>query len=401
MARTAGVVDTAARDPISARPRRPYLDNIKVALIAAIIVIHAILGYAGMVVAWTYTEVREVTLAPATEIALFLVAAPFALFLIALLFLVAGLLTPGSRERKGTARFVRDRLMRLGIPFLAYVFVIQPILVYALAHPLGLLPGSLWDEWFGPEHRLDTGPLWFVGVLLVFSLAYAVLYAVVRSAPGRHVARRPGPGDVRPITVRTLALLAAVVAPTSFAVRLLWPYGSESGISDLNFWEWPACLAVFGLGVAAAGQGWLDWVPPELVRRCGVVTAVGVVAVVALLAVAGLQDGIDGLLGGWSLSAAAFAAVDAVLTVFGSVWLLGVAQRHLDRTYSFGPELARAAYGAFILQTAFLLGIAVLLRPLDAPAEVKALLVASGGLVCSFGVAWLLVRFVPGARRIL
>ncbi|MGA8046060.1 MAG: hypothetical protein WCA30_07310, partial [Dermatophilaceae bacterium] len=97
----------------------------------------------------------------------------------------------------------------------------------------------------------------------------------------------------------------------------------------------------------------------------------------------------------------AFAAADAVLTVFGSVWLLGVAQRRLDRTYRLGPELARAAYGAFILQTVFLLGIAVLLRPVDAPAEVKALLVASGGLICSFGVAWLLVRFVPGARRVL
>lgn len=90
-----------------------------------------------------------------------------------------------------------------------------------------------------------------------------------------------------------------------------------------------------------------------------------------------------------------------MLTVFGSVWLLGVAQRRLGRTYRLGPELARAAYGAFILQTAVLLGIAVLLRPVDAPAEVKALLVAAGGLVCSFGMAWRLVRFVPGARRIL
>ncbi|WP_193315209.1 acyltransferase [Nostocoides sp. F2B08] len=291
-------VDTPARDASATVPRRPYLDNIKIALIAAIIVIHAILGYAGMVVAWTYTEVREVTLAPVTEIALFLVAAPFALFLIALLFLVAGLLTTGSRDRKGTGRFARDRLMRLGIPFVVYVFLIQPVLVYALAHPLGLLPGSIWDEWFGPERRLDTGPLWFVGVLLVFSLGYAVLYAVVRSSPGRHTARGSGRGHGRPITARTLALLAAVVAPASFAVRLLWPYGSESGISDLNFWEWPACLAVFGLGVAAAGQGWLDRVPPELVRRCGVVTAVGVAAVVVLLAVAGLRDGIDALLGG-------------------------------------------------------------------------------------------------------
>jgi fucose 4-O-acetylase-like acetyltransferase len=120
----------------------PYLDNLKVVLIAAIIAIHAVLGYASTVEVWTYTEFREVTLAPVTEIVLFVLASPFAFFLIALLFLVAGLLTPSSRERKGTGRFVGDRLLRLGVPFVAYVLVIQPTLTYALEHPLGDAPGS-------------------------------------------------------------------------------------------------------------------------------------------------------------------------------------------------------------------------------------------------------------------
>lgn len=381
--------------------RRPYLDNLKVSLIAAIIVIHGILGYSGMVSAWTYTEVREVTLAPATEIVLFLVAAPFGLFLIALLFLVAGLLTPGSLRRKGAARFARDRLLRLGIPFAAYVFVIQPVLIYVLAHPLGLLPGSIWQEWFGPERRLDTGPLWFVGVLLIFSLGYAGWSALARRSSGRHVAAAPLRPGGREVSVRTLAVVVALVAPASFAIRLIWPYGSESGITDLNFWEWPVCLSVFGLGLVAADQGWLTQVPAELARQCGRVTAVGVGGLTALLVFAGLRDGIDTALGGWSPAAAAFAVVDAVLTVFGSVWLLALVQRRFDRRYRFGPPLARAAYGAFIVQAVFLLGIAVLLRPLTAPAEVKALLVATGAVLGSFGTTWLILRFVPGARRVL
>ena len=39
----------------------------------------------------------------------------------------------------------------------------------------------------GPERRLDTGPLWFVGVLLVFSLGYAGWRAA-------GCARAPAPG---------------------------------------------------------------------------------------------------------------------------------------------------------------------------------------------------------------
>ena len=63
--------------------------------------------------------------------------------------------------------------MRLGIPFAVYVLLIQPDVVYALEHPLGYAPGSYWQEFLGDEGALDTGPLWFVGVLLVYSLAYA------------------------------------------------------------------------------------------------------------------------------------------------------------------------------------------------------------------------------------
>ena len=38
-----------------ASSRRTYLDNLKVVLVAAIIAIHALLGYASIVEAWTYT----------------------------------------------------------------------------------------------------------------------------------------------------------------------------------------------------------------------------------------------------------------------------------------------------------------------------------------------------------
>ena len=76
-----------------------------------------------------------------------------------------------------------------------------------------------------------------------------------------------------------------------------------------------------------------------------------------------------------------------MLTVFGSVWLLAVAQRVLDRRYRWGPVLSRSAYGAFMVQTVFLLGFAMALRPLGLPAEVKALVVAGGGVACSFAAA--------------
>ncbi|KRE29560.1 hypothetical protein ASG80_19150 [Agromyces sp. Soil535] len=114
-----------------ASTRHVYVDNLKVILIALVIVGHAIIGYTEFD-AWSYADVREVTLAPVTAIVLFVLGAPFGLLVIPLLFLVAGLLTPPSVERKGTGRFVGDRLLRLGVPFIVFALLIWPLLEYAL-----------------------------------------------------------------------------------------------------------------------------------------------------------------------------------------------------------------------------------------------------------------------------
>jgi len=374
--------------------RRVYLDNLKVVLIAAIIAIHGVLGYAGIVEVWTYTEAREVTLAPATELAVLVAASPFGLFVIALLFLASGLVTPEPLERKGPGRFARDRLLRLGVPFIAYVLLVQPTLVYAVEHPLGIASGSYWDEFLGDERALDTGPLWFVGVLLIFSLVCAGWAWLRRNHPAGHRAGR--------ITAARLLMIAAVVAPASFLIRLAFPYGGESGFADLNLWEWPACAAAFGLGFVAAGQGWLTAVPDRLYRQSRAVALAMVGALAALLLTVGYLGMVEDMLGGPHWAAVGFTAIESVLTLFGPVWLLGAAQRHLDRPlWCAGPAVRRSSYAAFILQTAVLLGLAVALRPVQLPAEAKALAVATGGVTASFTLAWLLISRIPGVHRVL
>ena len=370
--------------------RRVCLDNLKVLLIAGIIALHGLLGYSDLDV-WPYGLVRETTLAPVTSGIAMAAAGPFAIFLIALLFLVAGLLAPESLARKGAGRFARDRLLRLGVPFLFFVLVLWPALLYALYRPLGHVTGSYWREQL--SNTPDNGPLWFVGVLLLFSLLYA----------GWSAARPPGLGSRQhlAITAGRLGLLALAVALGWFAIRLGIPYGSEAPL-DLNEWQWPECAALFGLGIAASRRGWLDEVPRPLARRAGQV-AVGTALATTAYAASAEPLGIEfvDLLGGWQWEALLFALLEGLLTVFGSVWLLSVAQRRLDRQLPHGRELARCSYGAFIIQGVPVLGLAVALRPVPLPAEVKALVVMVASVVASFALAWLLVTRVRPLARIL
>ena len=79
--------------------------------------------------------------------------------------------------------------------------------------------------------------------------------------------------------------------------------------------------------------------------------------------------------------------------------MLGFAQRRLDRQGRLGVKLGgRSAYAAFLLQGAVPIGLALALRPFDLPGEVKALSVATIGVVASFGLAWPLVTRTPLGR---
>ncbi|KRE29561.1 hypothetical protein ASG80_19155 [Agromyces sp. Soil535] len=126
--------------------------------------------------------------------------------------------------------------------------------------------------------------LWFVGALLVFSLAYGGWVGLRRGRAGR----RP-PGEVH---VGQLLGLAGAVAVATFLLRLVVPFEGDNWFVDVNLWQWPACAALFGLGVVASRKDWLTAVPDRLRRQARAVTltAVGAAALLALV-VAGL--GVD------------------------------------------------------------------------------------------------------------
>jgi hypothetical protein len=318
--------------------------------------------------------------------------------MIALLFLVAGLLTPRSLERKGARRFVLDRLLRLGVPFALFTFLVWPVVTYALYHPFGAAPGSFAEEYLSDAGYFDTGVLWFIGVLLIFSIGYAGFAVLPRPAQW---SRRADPTrPPRPIGMRHLAVLVLATASATFLVRLAFPYGSES-VTDLNLWEWPGCLALFGLGIAASRRGWLTEVPRPLRRGSFVVTLGAGIAAAALMGGAFATGSTDRVFGGGRWEALLFALVEGTLMVFGSVWLLGAAQRHLARPRAWTAPLGRSAYGAFLLQGFVLIALALVLRPVPVPAELKALIVAIGAVAGSFAWAWLLVSRVPWLARIL
>lgn len=96
-------------------------------------------------------------------------------FFMSLMFFVSGLFVYGAIRRHGTAKFVRDRLLRLGLPFAFAVTVLMPIAYYA-SWQLGNRNQGFF-AFYGLLARtgFQVGPPWFVWVLLLFDVVLATL----------------------------------------------------------------------------------------------------------------------------------------------------------------------------------------------------------------------------------
>lgn len=372
--------------------RVAYLDRLKLLLVAIIIAGHGALAYGDLESAWPYQDIQEVQLGEVSNALLAMVVIPAVLFTMGLFFLIAGLSTPGSLARKGPRTFARDRLIRLGVPLLVWTLLLWPGAIW-LSHLAAGDHETFWAELTDDEPVLDTGPMWFVLVLLIYSLVYAGWRAW---GPGR----APDPLHPVPLTAGALVRIAAGISLATALVRLVFPIASPQ-VGQSHLWQQPQFVAMFALGVVAARRAWFAPIPDGIRRGCGL-AALGGIAGWGLIALAVAVTGSDFDVTfdpGLHWPSLAMALIEGPLALGASVWLLGTAQRRLDRPLTpFGRDMARSAYGAFLVQGIVLLALMSALRPLDVPAEVKALAVAGLGVAGSFALAWLLVSRTPAAR---
>ena len=385
--------------PSVRRGRVAYLDNLKVVLVAAIIAAHSLLGYSGFSGAWPYQSVREVRLGAVSQALVAIPVMPAVLFAMGLFFLMWGWSRPDRSRARAPRRFARDRLVRLGVPLAVWTLVVWPGAKW-VAYLAAGESQSFWWRFMHSKPFLDPGPMWFVEVLLIYSLGYAAWRQWRRRHANPFAPRaRPAADGGPPRQGRALVLLAVGISLATVLVRPAFPFVSAQ-IGQVKLWQWPQYLGMFGLGIVVAQRGWLDPVPARIRRRCGQAVLLSLVALglgFAATALAGYNTNVFGRRLHWAPTL--LAGLEGPLVVGTCVWLLGFAQQHLNRPPGArGYALARSAFAAFVLQGLVIIGLEIALRPVGVPAEVKAIIVACGAVAGSFSLAWLLVSRTPIGR---
>ena len=325
-------------------------------------------------------------------------------FFMAMFFFLSGLFVWPGLVRKGPFSYLRDRLLRLGLPFAICALTIIPIAYYAIA--LRQTPDvSFADFWWktvtvGPW---PSGPIWFLWVLFAFDLV-ASLLCWLRPNLLDPINRLSLRGSERP--AEFFAVMLAVTAILYIPGRVYFGAGSWFEFGPFSVQHGRVLLYAtyffFGAGIGAgaldrgllsadgrlAKSGW-GWLITALVPYC---------LMWVLIYIKREILGNPLRLPDWyEASYGLFFAAFSVTIMFA---ILAYFLRFKRSGWSILDPMQSEAYGMFLVHYPVVLWLQYWLFDVDVPAVVKVMVV----FVLTVALSWAAtaaLRKIPGATRVL
>lgn len=365
-----------------------YIDRLRAALTAFVVLHHTAITY-GAPGGWFYIE-RQPT-HTLTGLLLTMFVATQQAYFMGFFFLLAGYFTPPSLERKGYWKFLADRLLRLGLPLLAFVVVLGPLTAAMVSAGRG---DGFWPTidriW---QHRVYiNGPMWFVQALLMFS----IIYCAWRALFGLKLASAQR--AIRPVPAWSWWMAGALaVGAAALAIRQFVPTGQS--VIGLQLGYFSSYIFLFAVGIAAWRHDWLRQLTWRNARPWIVALAIAWPCLPLGIAVAYKLHNVNPS-GGFSWVSVLYAFWEPFVAWGLIAGLLLLFRACVNRPSALWEWLRRRAYTVYIIHPPILVGVALLLRGWNGPSLAK---IAVTGL-CTITACWLiadpLVR-LPGLRRIL
>jgi hypothetical protein len=308
-------------------------------------------------------------------------------YLIALLFFLSGLFVWPSLTRKGARNFLRDRAVRLGLPFALAVGLLMPVAHYPI-YRVTAADTSVTAYW---QHLLalpfwPSGPPWFLWVLLVFDLGAAALYALARRS-GDAFGQIVGQLSARPAAFLTILVAASGLAYVPLALAFTpWTW-FHVGPFAFQLCR-PLLYAVYfltGVGLGAYGiERGILLAPAGWLTRHWRVAAGAAIATFALwLGLVGIAMSGGGA-PSWQLQvleASSFVLCCAAGSIFMLAIFVRFANRHIRMLDAFSEE----TYGMYLVHYLFCVWLQFALLGFAALAVIKAAIVFCGTLLLSWG----------------
>ncbi len=317
-----------------------YLDHLRASLTALVICHHCNSAY-GSIGGWFYVVKERGGFLSETFATMF--AGITQAFFMSSFFLLSAYFTPGACDHKGPWAYMKRRLMRLGIPILAYYFILSVLLRMLV----GLFQGQFSPATFSLSDYVPSafhlGPLWFAWALLLFEGAYLLW---------RWGARRWGlqpRARALPTDAQILAFILGIGLFT-FVFRQWWPLGRD--FLGLNMGFCPLYVCMFVFGVLSFRSGWFEALSVDQANRW-FYAALAAIALMPLLLVLNTWMGYSAYQywSGPTWQCYVYAAWEPWLCVGINMKLIVFYRERLNVENELGQRMARSAFTAYIIHT--------------------------------------------------
>jgi hypothetical protein len=382
---------TLAPEPtiITSSGKIGYIDHLKVILTVLVILHHVFITY-GAPGGWYYFQKTSNEI---IKIPLTLFVAVNQSFFMGFFFFLSALFVPSSYNKKGPAKFIKDRLIRLGIPLVFYSFILGPFMNYLVyyfgyGHHITLMQylGG-YDDW------IDFGVLWFAAALLLLTLLYAVWRAVFN---GQRYKINSAP------SVSKVVLFAAALGVLSFLVRLIFPIGWILKPVGFQLGHFPQYIVMFIMGLIAAQNNWLNGFNYKDGKKLLWFAVALVVIIFPLFYVllTWLKFPSSYFSGGLHWPALLYAMWEQLTGMAMIVALLCIGKRFLNHDSPLWSKLSRSAFAVYIFHPLVIITFSLAFRSINIEPALKLLIVAPLAVTGSFLFGRMIIA-IPGVKKII
>jgi Acyltransferase family len=320
-------------------------------------------------------------------------------YLMTFMFFLSGLFVWPSLVRKGSRRFLYDRFLRLGAPFVLAVYLLMPVAHYPIYRVTAADPSwaAFWQAWLALP-IWPSGPQWFLWQLLVLNIAAAGLYRFgprwgellgwLSASAGAHPARY----FAGLVTASALAYLPLAAAFTPWEWYQIGPFGFQLS-RPLHYLVY--FFAGVGIGAYGLERGLLGS-DGMLARRWAAWSAAAIAGFLLWIGATALTMTAWGKNLPALQSAANLGFVLSCAT--GCFFFAAVFLRFATRRGRVFDSLSENAYGMYLVHYLFVVWLQYLLLGLALFAVGKAAIVFGTTLFLSWATAAIMCRIPLGAR---
>jgi glucans biosynthesis protein C len=337
--------------------RVAFLDNIRYLMVLLVLIYHSVAAYATVAPHWIIHDKNFFAADIVREL--------LDVFMMPLLFFVAGYFSLPSLKKKGAWAFIKDKIKRLMIPWALAVLIVLPLALYD--QPVKPVR-PFWRYWLRTlSNGLDTqlsfpqwGPhyqnvYWFISLLFAFFAVFTLLHTMMSGWRNRTAALL-GQRITHDSSVIMALLLLGILTSAGYFVSLLFvPDTSWFKLSFFLEFQVPRLVlfgGYFAFGIYAQSQGWFADGKPLGSLPLWTIISVALSAAYLVL-VQPLLNNPDGtlLLSAGPLLVFAFIRSFLLLSVLIVFCSFGI--RYWNHSSGFDRQLAATSYNIYLTHVWF------------------------------------------------